>query len=87
MTPTKRLPVWLAKDPETDRVTAQAREFGDGDFPRGARGRDWPIRQTAVPAKAWRALLSADLSPSEQDDAHRQWWTQAAPEGVDPWPA
>lgn len=79
--------LWLAKDPETDRVTAQESEWSDRDFPKGARGRDWPKREIDVPDQTWTKMLRATWTPTQQDKLHRQWWSEAAPEGSDPWPA
>lgn len=79
--------VWLALDPETRRVTAQTREWGDGDFPRGLRGVGWPRRETDVPAEALTQIARAEITPDEVDQLHRQWWDDARPDPNDPlWP-
>lgn len=77
------IPVWLAMDPETGRVLLQPREFADGDFPRGLRGRDWPTRTGELDQKTWDQLLAGELTPPEQDDLHRDLWTK---NGATPWP-
>lgn len=73
--------LWLAYDPETTRITAQAREFGDDDFPRGGRGRGWAIHEIDIPEDVWqRMLLGADgggFPPEEQDAMHRDWWEKS----------
>lgn len=75
--------IWLALDPRTLRVTAQDREFSDGDFPPGRRGLGWSIRSLEVPAQTWTKLMRATYSPSAQDDLHRRWWVEAG--GDDVW--
>lgn len=75
--------VWLALDPETRRVFMQDREPGDGDFPRGTRGLSWPIRTGDVDDDVWTGLLAGRLSPDDQDQLHRQLWTD---NGEAAWP-
>lgn len=69
--------LWLAQDPETGRVSAQPREWSDGDFPRGARGLGWPRREIDVPVQTWSKMLRATWTPDQQDRLHQQWWGQA----------
>ena len=69
--------LWLSRDPQTDRVTAETREWSDGSFPAGARGRGWALRETDADEDTWAAMLAGELSPSEQDTVHQQWWNQA----------
>lgn len=69
--------VWLAKDPETGRVTAQARDWQDGDFPPGLRGQGWERRELDVEDDTWRELLDGRRTPREQDDLHLDWWARA----------
>ncbi|WP_394620958.1 hypothetical protein JNUCC0626_18245 [Lentzea sp. JNUCC 0626] len=76
--------VWLALDPEDRRVLVQAREFAEGDFPRGLRGLDWPVREADVDETTWAALLSGELTPEEQNAFHRTLWTE---NGDTPWPS
>ncbi len=70
--------VWLTRDPETDRVSMQLREFSDGDFPPGKRGRGWPIRVGEIDADIWPLLLSGELPPDEQDSIHEDTWNEAS---------
>jgi hypothetical protein len=79
--------VWLVQDPETFRVAILTHEPADGDFPHGLRGVGWPVREADIPAADLARVLRAEATPAEQDDLHRSWWSQAAPEGTDPWPA
>lgn len=74
--------IYLALDPETDRVTAQTRRFErEVDFPPGPRGDGWPLRRVDVRPEVWEATLEAGLSPNEQDLVHRAWWESGTPEG------
>lgn len=75
--------VYMALDPETLRVLFQEREFADGDFPRGLRGLDWPKREAEIPAEDWKQLLAGGLPPDEQDQLHREVWSE---NGDTPWP-
>lgn len=68
--------VWLAQDPETERITAQDREWSDGDFPPGPRGRGWPRREADIDENVWAALMLGEIPPSEQDELHQTWWNQ-----------
>lgn len=86
LAPGEQLTVWLAKDPQTCRILAQTREPSDDDLPRGARGMGWEWRRQVVDAQDYHKSLRAETTPTEQDRTHRDWWTQAAPEGVGPWP-
>ena len=70
--------LWLAQDPETGRITAQKREFGDGDFPRGARGRGWPRRDLDVPTEELTKVLNAAYAGEVVDEVHERWWEAAA---------
>ena len=70
--------LWLAQDPETGRITAQDHEFGDGDLPRGARGRGWPRREVDVPTGTFTKVCRASLSGDAVDAAHLRWWEEAA---------
>ncbi|MDT8915768.1 hypothetical protein [Amycolatopsis sp. PS_44_ISF1] len=76
--------VFLALDPETQRVLMQTREIGDEDLPRGLRGLGWARREADVEDDRWDALLAGELTPAEQDDLHRAAWTE---NGAAPWPA
>lgn len=69
--------VWLAQDPESGRITAQAHEWQDGDFPPGPRGQGWRRRQLDVDDEVWRDVLSGKTSPNKQDELHLQWWAEA----------
>lgn len=75
--------VWLAMDPETDRVVMQDREFDDGNFPRGRRGRDWARREADIDEDQWARLLAGQLPPDEQDQLHQETWTKS---GETAWP-
>lgn len=75
--------VWLALDPETCRVTMQDQEFGDGNFPAGLRGLDWPIREAEIPEEDWEGILSGAYDGERVNDIHRTLWTA---NGATPWP-
>lgn len=69
--------IYLALDPETQRVTAQLNPFNRVDFPPGLRGKDWPLRECDIPEQTWTKMLRAEYAPDEQDRLHRSWWDQA----------
>jgi hypothetical protein len=81
-----KIHIWMAIDPETRRVLAQSREFGDGDFPRGPRGAGWPRREHDIDTTDWAALLAGGMPGEEQDRMHRDWWDAAGQEGDPLWP-
>jgi hypothetical protein len=75
----------MTLDPETHRITIQAREFGDGDFPRGARGRNWTIRVGDIDDAQWAAALAAGPDAPNVDLLHREAWDAARKEGEPLW--
>ncbi len=75
--------VWMALDPETERVTMQDREFGDGDFPRGLRGQGWPTREGDISEEDWEGILSGSFDWERVNDIHRSTWSE---NGEAPWP-
>lgn len=78
--------VWLALDPETRRVLVQSREWGDGDFPPGLRGLDWPRRELDVDQADLDAILAGSIDFAAVDQLHRSWWNEAGPEDGPQWP-
>jgi hypothetical protein len=74
----KMINVWMSLDPETERVSLQEHEPDDGSFPRGRRGRSWPIRRGVILESDWRRLLAAEMSPEEQDQFHLDAWERGA---------
>ena len=70
--------VWLAQDPETGRITAQARDWQDTDFPPGARGKGWKRREAEVPTGTFTKTMRASLSGEAVDAAHLRWWEEAS---------
>jgi hypothetical protein len=70
--------VWLSLDPETERIAIQEREFDDGSFPRGRRGKSWPQRKGHVRESEWRRLLAGGMSLEEQDAFHLAAWARGA---------
>ena len=81
-----KIHIWMAIDPETRRVMVQAREFADGDFPRGLRGVGWPMRELDVDAATWDGILANKIIEDEADTVHRSWWNAAARPGQPAWP-
>jgi hypothetical protein len=77
--------IYLKLDPEERRVAASPREPHDGDRPPGLRGAGWPRRQLDVESAVWEKMMTAQYTPDEQDEIHRDWWNRADPEGP-PWP-
>ncbi len=75
--------VWMAMDPENSRITMQDREFGDGDFPPGLRGLDWPLREGTVADHDWANIMAGVLTGDEVNAIHRNCWTE---NGDTPWP-
>lgn len=71
--------VWLALDPEEDRVLVQDREFEDHDFPPGKRGQGWETRTAEIDRDAWNDVLAGVLNGAEVDQLHRDWWTAGEP--------
>lgn len=80
------IPAWLSMDPHTLRITVMTKEPSDGDFPLGARGRGWPIRQTKIDEAVLGKLLAAQYTPAEQDEIHIQWWNDALGPDEPHWP-
>lgn len=78
--------LWLALDPETRRVTAQAREFRDGDFPPGLRGAGWPRAQINAGNGVLDRILDGSMEGHEVDASHRGWWNAAQTKGKPQWP-
>lgn len=83
---TKPMRIWLALDPETTRIHAQAHEWVDGDFPGGIRGARWPRRDVEIDPAIWHRLISGAMSAEEQDEIHQHWWNAAQTGGEPPWP-
>lgn len=75
--------VWMALDPETLRVLIQPQDFSEGDFPLGLRGTGWPTREGEIDDEIWQSILRAEIPPVEQDQIHRDLWSQYG----EPWPA
>ena len=75
--PLNSVHLWLAKNPETDRITAQHRAWQEGDFPPGPLGRGWEKREVDVPAETWEQFLRGALAGSEVDALHLSWWKEA----------
>lgn len=82
--------VYLALDPEDQvtrkpRVLMSTREFSPDDLPRGRRGhgRAWEIREADLDQATWDDLLTARLTPDEQDQLHQRLWTSS---GATPFP-
>lgn len=72
--------VYMALDPETQRVTMQTEEFGDGSFPRGLRGKSWPRLEGEVDETDWQAMLEGRMDPVDQDVFHLEAWVRAGGE-------
>lgn len=70
--------VWMTFDPETERIALLDSEPGDGNFPRGKRGRGWEVRQSVMDEGVWADLMASRLAPDEQDDLHQRLWMEAA---------
>lgn len=71
--------LWLAKDPETERIAARTRPWeGEEDILPGPHGQGWERRTTQVPQGDWDALMEARITGSEMDRLHRLWWEQAS---------
>lgn len=66
--------VWLAKDPESGRITAQNRPITREDLPRGARGEGWERREIDVPQVTFTKVLHASYSGEAVDRIHLRWW-------------
>lgn len=86
MTAAKTVHIWLAMDPETRRVSASEREYGDGDFPPGLRGAKWPVRELDVPAQTFTKIKRASFDGEAQDRLHRDWWDAARGPKDPVWP-
>jgi len=70
--------VWLAKDPETERITASETEFDEGNLPRGRRGQGWEIRVADnVHSGDWDDVMAARVKGDVVDALHRLWWAGA----------
>lgn len=68
----------MTRDPETERVALLDSEPGDGNFPRGLRGRGWEVRRGEIPEEAWNALMDATLTPDEQTALHLETWSKGS---------
>jgi hypothetical protein len=66
--------IYLALDPETDRVLAQDTFILRTDLPPGPRGEGWPIREVDIPLETWTTMLEAGFDPVTQDRLHKEWW-------------
>lgn len=75
--------VWMAMNPQTSRVTMQDVEFGEGHFPDGPSGLDWPIREGEVSDEEWDGIMAGTLPADEVNIIHRTAWTE---NGATPWP-
>lgn len=71
--------IYMARDPETERIAAQVRPFTPADLPRGLRGEGWTLRETEIPETVWRAMLAGAMTGDEMDALHRDAWTAAGP--------
>lgn len=69
--------VWLAKDPETGRITAQGRPITEEDLPRGARGFGWERRDLEVPQATFTKVLTGSYAGETADRVHLRWWEEA----------
>jgi hypothetical protein len=66
--------IYLARDPENDRITAQEQPFTRADFPPGLRGEGWETRTAEIPKQTWTKMLRANFSSQAQDRIHVAWW-------------
>lgn len=70
--------VWMTRDPETERIALLDSEPGDGNFPRGLRGRGWETRKGEVTETEWDDLMAARLTPDEQTALHHKAWSEGS---------
>ncbi len=69
--------IYMARDPETERIAAQVRPFTPADLPRGLRGESWALRETEIPETEWRAMLAGAMTGDEVDELHHVAWEGA----------
>lgn len=77
------LHVYMAKDPETDRVFMQRSPITRSHLPAGLRGEGWPLREGEVSQATWDLVLAGTLPADDIDLFHRDAWTR---NGDTPWP-
>ncbi len=72
--------IYLGKDPETGRISAQERSFiRDRDLPYGISGEGWEHRWVEVEDWVWKNLLMGLIPYDKQDELHLHWWDQGLP--------
>jgi hypothetical protein len=70
-----RMKLYLAKDPETGRISARPGEpFTRRDLPIGPDGNGWAFRETDIEDYVWKSMLLGIIPAAKQDELHLQWW-------------